>query len=375
MPDPQGGDRNVRARIVLTSWLLLHSAAVLVAQQQPAGDTSAPADTTARPSRLLAFPFLFYQPETRLGGGGAGLRTYRVSGSTRQSADNLMLVATTRRQFSATLMRERYGRGDRWRHAGELTWSRFPDLFYGIGNATRAADEERFTLESRRVLVDLRRAVARGLYLGGMAAAQRSIMREVAPGILDTGGVAGSRGATLVAVGAVAVLDRRDHLFTPTRGLFATLLTRLATPAFGSDVRYLRSELDVRQYAQLAGGVVASQALVTVIDGDAPFFDLAVLGGPSVLRGYYEGRYRDNSRAVAQVEYRRHVWRRLGVAAFGGAGQVAHATQDFGLDRFHVSGGAGLRLLVSRADRVNARIDLGVGRGSGGVYFGFGEAF
>ena len=38
------------------------------------------------------------------------------------------------------------------------------------------------------------------------------------------------------------------------------------------------------------------------------------------MRGYYASRYIDNNLMAAQVELRQHVWWRLGLAAWGGAG-------------------------------------------------------
>lgn len=38
------------------------------------------------------------------------------------------------------------------------------------------------------------------------------------------------------------------------------------------------------------------------------------------MRGYYAGRYIDNSQIAAQVEIRQHIYGRLGCAVWGGAG-------------------------------------------------------
>lgn len=343
---------------------------------QELGADSARADSAARRGTLLVFPFLFYQPETSIGGGGGALRSYRTARDARPSTTNLFLVVTAKRQFSVTASSERYSPANRWRTAWEAGWSRFPDVFYGLGNETQADDEESFTLEHRRAWLDARRAVRPGIYLGGAAYYQRSLMRKTDDsGVLRGGTIPGSTGASLVALGVVATLDRRDHFFVPSRGSFVTLSTRTAATAIGSDLSYTRVELDARRYARFGGGVVAGQLLVTGISGDAPFFDLANLGGASVMRGVFEGRYRDRSRVVTQLEYRRHLWRKLGATAFLSAGQVARDPEAFSLASLHYAGGAGIRILMSASERVNARIDFGFGPRSSGLYFGFAEAF
>jgi hypothetical protein len=359
-------------RAPLLAALLSLGTAIASAQEAP------PADSSRQPrgASLLVFPFLFYQPETSVGGGAGLLRSYRTAPDARQTTQNLLLVVTARSQFSAQFTGDRYSPGNVWRVNWEASWSRFPDVFYGLGNDTRLADEEKFTFEHRRALVEVRKAVGGGFYLGGTAGAQRSYARKLeSGGLLDSGGVTGGHGADVVALGVTAAYDSRDHLFVPARGAFVTFTTRGSLTALGADLAYRRYELDARGYQPLAGGVFAMQILGTAIDRPAPFFDLASLGGQVVLRGVFEGRYRDRSRAVAQLEWRRHVYRRLGMATFASAGQVA---PDFGAMRaggFHFAGGAGVRFLMSRSDRINARIDFASGPGGGGLYFGFGEAF
>jgi hypothetical protein len=94
------------------------------------------------------------------------------------------------------------------------------------------------------------------------------------------------------------------------------------------------------------------------------------------MRGYFMGRYRDRHYLTAQAEYRRMVWWRLGFAAFAGAGEVFGSEgSDFRLSNLQWSVGGGLRLLFNRAERVNLRVDFGVGKSTTGLYFQLEEAF
>jgi outer membrane protein assembly factor BamA len=353
----------------------------LRAQRDSAAADTAAADsgavrTRGAGARTLVFPFVFYQPETSIGGGAGLLRSFRAAATARPSVVNLTLVLTAKSQFSISTVGERYSAGDRWRVSWEAFWSRFPDVFYGLGNATRTADEEKFTLENRRAVLDVRRSLAPGLYAGVSAIAHRSALRKLEPGgLLDSGAVTGARGATLGGAGFTVMLDHRDNLFAPFRGPFLTFTARSIARRLGSDLSYTRLELDLRDYRRAAGGTAAAQLLVTAITGDPPFFDLATLGGPMVMRGVFEGRFRDRSRTALQLEYRRHVWRSVGLAAFASAGQVAPRLADQRLADFHAAGGLGVRFLISPTERINGRIDFGFGPGGGGLYFGFGEAF
>jgi hypothetical protein len=94
-----------------------------------------------------------------------------------------------------------------------------------------------------------------------------------------------------------------------------------------------------------------------------------------MLRGYYEGRYRDRLYLSGQLEIRRHLFWRLGAVGFVGVGDVGDDIQDIRIRTAQVSGGAGLRVLFNQEENVNLRVDLGVGKHTTGVYFGLEEAF
>jgi len=98
------------------------------------------------------------------------------------------------------------------------------------------------------------------------------------------------------------------------------------------------------------------------------------VGGQNVLRGYYEGRYRDNLMAVVQAEYRFPVWKRLGATVFGGVGNVSSRFDNFAVGDLKYAGGAGLRFRVS-PEGVNLRLDYAVTPNSSGTYITIQEAF
>ncbi len=121
--------------------------------------------------------------------------------------------------------------------------------------------------------------------------------------------------------------------------------------------------------------MIAFQLFMNFIDGNAPFQLLSRIGGEKIMRGYYQGRYRDKHVAVLQTEYRMKIWRRFGMVGFVGFGDVAHRLQDFDLRNFRLSIGLGLRYLYSSAEGINVRIDFGFHGGTPGPYITINEAF
>ena len=94
------------------------------------------------------------------------------------------------------------------------------------------------------------------------------------------------------------------------------------------------------------------------------------------MRGYYQGRYRDNRFGAAQGEYRLTIWKWIGATAFGGIGRVAGNMPDSESESIlHPTYGAGLRIRIDKKENVNLRFDYARGDHSDGFYVAFGEAF
>jgi outer membrane translocation and assembly module TamA len=93
------------------------------------------------------------------------------------------------------------------------------------------------------------------------------------------------------------------------------------------------------------------------------------------MRGFFEGRYRDENLLVLQAEYRVQLYERWGAAIFLSAGDVSDSLRSFNLGDFRLAGGLGLRYAYNVKERINLRLDVAVTEESSGVYFSVGEAF
>jgi hypothetical protein len=136
-------------------------------------------------------------------------------------------------------------------------------------------------------------------------------------------------------------------------------------------------ELDVRGYKAFAPDhVLAMNVFVQSATGNTPFYQLPALGGSKRMRGFFSGRYRDNFYAMLQVEYRQYIWKRLGMVAFAGMGNVSSSILNYKFNTMKYSGGIGFRYLFNKKQKVNLRMDMGFGSdGNHGIYFGIQEAF
>jgi outer membrane protein assembly factor BamA len=121
--------------------------------------------------------------------------------------------------------------------------------------------------------------------------------------------------------------------------------------------------------------VLALQVVGQFSSGEVPFNQLSLMGGETMMRGYYLGRYRDKNYVAAQAEYRFLPFgfsKRLGGSVFGAVGAVSESIPT---DNYKWSAGAGLRYLLFPKKDIFTRIDVGMNPDGYGIYFYIGEAF
>ena len=142
----------------------------------------------------------------------------------------------------------------------------------------------------------------------------------------------------------VVTYDSRDNTIAARSGGYARLLVRRYAESMGSDFGFTRAELDLRRFRTLGGDhVVGVQGVWSATSGDVPFYRMPELGGQNLLPGFYQGRYRDRQLLAAQAEYRTPSWRRMGLVAFAGAGEVADGLDGFTLSNIHAAAAGGRR--------------------------------
>jgi outer membrane protein assembly factor BamA len=190
-----------------------------------------------------------------------------------------------------------------------------------------------------------------------------------------------SRATDFVHAGIHLAVDRRDDPDDPRSGGFYGVELQRFTGIGDANDSFLRFRLDVRQYLPVGGfsgnDSVALRAQLAITDaqgsGTIPFYFLPRLGGSSTLRGYDTSRFVDQQALAFSAEYRWQAKKRLQIAAFVDAGQVAPSLSGFSLSQFQAAVGAGVRYRLKGAGIL--RLDYAVGREGGRVHAGVGIGF
>lgn len=326
---------------------------------------------------LVLLPVILHTPETRLGLGAAAIFFFRTPVSTRPSTVSAFVMYTQNEQIVSNLGAEVYLRDETYKLDGHISYVEYPDQFYGIGADTPESNEEDYTPRSASLAAGLQKRLRTGLHAGiRYEFSESDIIETEQDGLLDDGTITGSRGGTVSGVGALLNRDTRDNVYYAAHGSFCQIAGTYYPDWLGSDFDYGHYTLDLRKFFGLGKHyVIALQSLAVATGGDVPFQALAQLGGSEVMRGYYQGRYRDHYSVVLQSEFRAHVWWRIGLVAFAAVGDVADRPDDFRFDHFRYSAGGGIRFLVSRQEGMNLRLDGAAGENTSGFYITLGEAF
>jgi outer membrane protein assembly factor BamA len=329
--------------------------------------------------RILPFPDIGYAPETRWYVGGVALFTYKIYEDTITRTTNFK-IEFNYTQNKQSILSSHYNvflRGDSYYFFGENSFQKFPENFWGIGNHTPNSNLERYDAYRIEFNNSFLKQISNNIYVGPTYRMQ--YMYKIAPlsgGILESENITGATGGLSSGLGYSINWDKRDNILNPQRGLFVSLSNIYFGKMFKSNFKFTRVEIDMRKYIKtFPRHIFAMQAYGIFNIGNPPFRMMALLGGENIMRGYYQGRYRDKDYMAFQAEYRMPVWKIFGITGFASAGDVAPSLSGFSLSNLKALYGFGLRIKVDKRDNVNLRFDYAMGKNTSGFYVVFGEAF
>lgn len=324
-------------------------------------------DTTRKDS-FMPVPAFGYKQETGFEFGAGALYSYyhdRSDPDNRSSNFSGVLSYSTKKTYNFSLKGDAWTKGNRYHLLTEMRFKKMPFNFYGIGNRTLKADEDKLTQRQVRLMFDLEKLTFRSAYTGISIGYEHFRFTDH-----ETGGLFSSAPALRQKTGGAVwysglsqSYDTRNSNNYPTRGFFGRLSIHYVT-ARGEQTSFQGGlvKLNLRNFLSLAPKVVfATQGIYQTIRGHAiPFYLLPQLGNDEIMRGYYTGRYRDQQLLAFQAELRYRFMNRFGFVAFAGAGKVA-GNNNFSFRQLKPSYGFGGRYFFDTAKGLSVRLDYGIG--------------
>ena len=355
---------------------------------------------------FIPVPIAFYQQETGFAAGVAVLPIWRFGTDTTVRKSNARLVAwiSAKKQTTLQLTHTIFTKGEKYYFSGELSYYNLTFKYFGIGNNTSRNDEvfikyPLFVFDEKALT-----KIGSNLFVGvryrltGVGDVELQNPGDYSPTnppvvyeqLKNFRGLGDQTKGTIISsgLGPALLYDGRDNVLATYTGNFIDAHVLFNGGVLGSDYRFTRYQLDARHFNPLFGSnntILALQFMGQYHSGNVPFRELpgmgATLGGAIynnsyLMRGIYEARFRERQFTTVQGEIRQRLFWRINGAAFLAAGQVGYNISDYSFGGIKLAGGGGLRFRFNRRDRLNVRLDYGVGSGhNSGVIFAVGEAF
>jgi outer membrane protein assembly factor BamA len=350
---------------------LIFNSAISYSQESDSSDTGGVS--------WFPIPFAFYTPETKLALGVLVITAFKLSKQieSKPSSVSASFYYTLNSQYDFFISPELYLNNDKYFVAAEFNYAKIIGKYYGIGNDTPEIDNPEFEARNGLIFLKFQSEVLPYLRVGGIYELRNADVTDPMENpYLLSGNTDGGEGGFTSGLGLIVSYDSRNHIFYPDDGGIYELGTIVFSEFLGSDFNYTKTLIDLRHYFGLASNqVLAWQVFYRFVNGSAPFYDLPRLGGDNIMRGYFEGRFRDNHYFATQLEYRIRVWWRFGLVGFVGYGDVANSISTFELGKFKYSVGAGLRFRIDETELWDLRVDVGFGENTSGFYFHYNQAF
>jgi hypothetical protein len=329
---------------------------------------------------LTGYPAAFFTPETNWGFGGFASYNFKMSKGrdTLENDSQIQLggAYTLVNQVLLWAPFKVFWEENKNYAFGEVGYFKYFFYYYGIGNNTPLDNEEIYHVQFPRIRLHYTRKLKGGnLSLGANYWFEHYNITETRSGGLAEKSF-GIEGGVTSGLGPLLVYDSRDHVFYPEKGWYVEAKV-LGFPSWlGSAYDFYKGSVDASYYWRIhKKGVLANHLNWQYAGGDVPFNMMSLIGGTKRMRGYYEGRFRQNNAIILQTEYRLQLPWRLGLVAFADIGQTYEKTAYLQIGDWRWTAGGGLRFMLDPVRKINIRLDYGFGRETSGFYLTIGEAF
>ena len=324
-------------------------------------------------------PGPFYTPELELGVGVALVVLYQADKRPESKISSLSLsgFASSTGAFGLNLNNHTYLDDDRWRFYLTGALNNIPTNYWQPGYTAGSNKDHlgEYRAQQLQLTPALLRQLTQYTYLG--IGWDFNTLKAAAPNQPFQHYMQSAQynyHSTSSGISTNFSYDSRDFLPNARQGQAFDLTYTYYAPSLGSDNRFQTLALQYNFYYPIdEKTVLAFDNYARFSGGNIPWDQYSRLGNGQQMRGYYQGRYQDNHIFASQIEYRRKLNWRHGIALWAGGGTMSEKANDLGQGHWLPNVGIGYRFEFK--PRMNVRLDFGIGKESSGFYFQVGEAF
>jgi hypothetical protein len=344
-------------------------------------------DSTRKPSFVL-LPALSSAPETGIEFGGAALVSFytdTLGHDTRVSSLFGYSTITTKGQAKLSLNVNYWTPQNKFHYTGVISYYNYPFSFYGIGNNTKLSALDHVAEKRYKVGTMGEKRIGDYFYLGYVAGVIKYFYKydpNLTSTINSDPAVEDGHGGANIYIGPTFTFDTRNNNTYTTKGMIINSYYNIMHGTYANN-SYKGGFFNI-EYSQF---FLLARKLVLGVDiqeqsltgSRSPLYLLPQMGSDEMMRGYYQGRYRDRNYVAGQTELRYRVDNRFGVVGFVGAGEVFHSV--FSAAQLKPNYGGGVRYFFDVEKGLAIRLDYGVGqkptgeKRESGFYIALGQSF
>jgi len=330
-----------------------------------------------RKRSLSAFPILMYDMDIGLGFGGKAILKNALK---MNESFDMMLFGSTRGEqrytfiFSMPDFEIRQGTAYALAFDVKLDWNKLLNSnYFGTGNHSDN-NEDQFPREMTKVKLTLGHAFTTRLIGELWARYAHYSVYGFKPGWIIDDDTPGAGQSGVSALSLRFRFDSRDSSFNPKKGIRAELQAEKALKMLGTDYDFWKTRLEFSVYHRsfFRSHIFAYRLWTQHLDGNAPYWELSMVGDGRTARGFKSERFIDNAMMLASIEYRFPIFWHFGGVLFTDAGRVWSSLSKFSFNDWHANWGWGLRYHLKN---FVVRFDMGMSVEGMRIFFNFGHVF
>lgn len=342
--------------------------------------------------KILPLPVIFSSSEVgaAFGANVQGYWHFNRDLRNQQSSVRATAVYTLYNQYFLKSFWDLSFNQDNWRVSGQASYNHFPIKYYGVGNEKTVEKEvaeyisQDFVIAQTDVMTRLNEDWFIGALLKYSTLLDVFVLEEdteeysgkVDNYLMDT--TLGNEGYNIFGAGLKIVRDTRDNTKYAYKGSYF----QFSFQQYMGSMNFINYILDYRKYWTIGkNSHIASMAYLNTNSGEVPYKEMPGFGQDindalSLGRGYYYGRYIDNSIYYTQTEFRYPVYKNIRGVIFAGLGDVASSVDEMSFKQVKFNYGGGLRIPFDEPGRIYLRLDIAFApKEPMGFYLKFAEAF
>ena len=329
-------------------------------------------------------PIITADPYIGVGFGALGNATFLMGDSSNTRYSNMMLygIYTTKGQLGFQFNHQVFTKEEKWMIQGKLQYLDWPENTYRLGGNVSGDTPYKEKISYKAIEFEERvmKRIGKKNFIGlqyrlfscwdlkSDLNGNSSFFNNVA---------IGNKSFVASGIGVHFIHDSRDNVQNAYSGKYLEVALNPFLSILGSTQDWVNFRIDGRIYKNFSTNkqkVLATRFVFEQAGGSIPYMIMPQFGRYYSTRGFVQGRYRGNTFASLESEYRTHLWRFIGGVAFANINTISEPKGEF--KYFNPAAGAGLRFCINKKQRTNIRIDYAKGtQDNGGIYFQVTEVF